>query len=144
MATRFIDKEFGVNSTTAIANDATGRLKVRNLPDAAGIAYDKVDNTLKLNANGTIVAIATAAIGGSRVVGGTGTLDGTNPTTIATGLTTVTAFTATLIDDTGLGAGTAFLSHDTPVAGDVDVYAWVAAGTASTGTETFSWIAVGT
>lgn len=54
MATKYIDKEFGANSTTAIANDATGRAKVQNLPDAAGIAYDKIDNVLKYNANGTI------------------------------------------------------------------------------------------
>lgn len=58
MAIRFIDKDFGANSTTAIANDATGTAKVRNLPDAAGIVYDKVDNTLKYNANGTIRQLA--------------------------------------------------------------------------------------
>lgn len=146
MAIRYIDKEFGANSTTAIANDSTGTAKIKNQPDAAGIAYDKVDNTLKLNQNGAIVPILTGVSlsSGLKVAGGTGTLDGTNPTTIATGLTTVVAFCATLIDSAGLGAGTAFLSHDTPVAGAVDVYAWVAAGTASTGTETFSWIAIGT
>ena len=54
MATRFIDKEFGVDSSTAIADDATGRLKVRNLPDAAGFVFDKVDGFLKYNDNGTI------------------------------------------------------------------------------------------
>ena len=54
MATRFLDKEFGANSSTAIADDATGRLKVQNLPDAAGIAYDKVDGFIKYNDAGTI------------------------------------------------------------------------------------------
>lgn len=57
MATRFIDKEYGANSTTAIANDATGTAKVRNLPDAAGFVYDIVDNTLKFNKNGNIVNV---------------------------------------------------------------------------------------
>lgn len=54
MATRFLDKEFGASTTTAIADDATGRLKVRNLPDAAGIAFDSVDGFIKYNDGGTI------------------------------------------------------------------------------------------
>lgn len=54
MAIQFIDKDFGANASTAIANDATGTSKVRNLPDAAGIKYDKVDNVIKYNSNGTI------------------------------------------------------------------------------------------
>ena len=54
MASRFIDKEYGANSTTAIADDATGRLKVRNLPDAAGFVMDKVDGFIKYNDAGTI------------------------------------------------------------------------------------------
>lgn len=146
MAIRYIDKEFGANSTTAIANDTTGTAKVKNLPDAAGIVYDKVDNTLKVNQNGTIVPLLTGASlsSGLKVAGGTGTLDGSNPTAIDTGLTTVVAFVATIIDTDGVGAGTAFLTHGAPTAGSVPVYAWVVAGTASTGTETFSWIAIGT
>lgn len=146
MAIRYIDKEFGANSTTAIANDATGTAKIKNLPDSAGIAYDKVDNTLKLNQNGTIVPILTGAslTAGIKIAGGVGTLDGGNPTTVATGLTTVVAFVVTKVDSDGVGSGTAFLTHAAPSGGSVDVYAWVAAGTASTATETFSWIAVGT
>lgn len=57
MATRFIDKEYGTNSTTAIANDTTGTRKVRNLNDAIGIVYDSVDNTLKFNKNDAIVNV---------------------------------------------------------------------------------------
>lgn len=57
MATRFIDKEFGADSSTAIANDATGRAKVRNLVDAVGFVYDEVDNVFKFNKNGTIASI---------------------------------------------------------------------------------------
>lgn len=57
MASRFLDKEYGATLTTAIADDATGRSKVRNLPDAAGIAYDIVSNNIKYNANGTIVVL---------------------------------------------------------------------------------------
>jgi len=58
MATRFIDKEYGANTSTAITNDATGRNKVRDLPDAAGLVYDLVDNQLKFNAAGTIKVAA--------------------------------------------------------------------------------------
>lgn len=58
MATRFIDKEYGATVSTAIANDATGTAKVKNLPDAAGFVYDIVDNTFKFNAAGTIKTLA--------------------------------------------------------------------------------------
>lgn len=58
MASRFLDKEFGVDRSTAIANDTTGTRKVRNLPDAAGIVSDSVDFDIKYNRNGTIVALA--------------------------------------------------------------------------------------
>lgn len=54
MATRFIDKEHGVNTSTAIADDATGRRKVPNFPDAAGIVKDSVDGFLKYNDNDVI------------------------------------------------------------------------------------------
>jgi len=81
---------------------------------------------------------------GYKVARGATALDGSNPTTVATGLTTVVAFTATLVRNSALSSGTAFITHGTPSAGNVDVYGWVLAGTASTGTETFSWVAVGT
>lgn len=54
MATRYLDKEFGVNPQTAIADDATGRAKVQNLPNAAGHVYDQVDGFLKYNDAGNI------------------------------------------------------------------------------------------
>lgn len=82
--------------------------------------------------------------GGKRVASGSIALDGSNPTPVATGLTTVTSFVATLVRNTALSSGTAFVTHGTPSGGTVDLYAWVAAGTASTGTETVDWYAVGT
>lgn len=57
MATRFIDKEYGADTSTAIANNATGTTKVKDLPDCAGFVYDKVDNTFKFNKAGTIDAL---------------------------------------------------------------------------------------
>ncbi len=61
MATRFLDKECGANSTTAIADAATGLKKVRNLPDAAGIVYDSVDGFLKYNDAGNIRTLVNTA-----------------------------------------------------------------------------------
>lgn len=60
MAIRFIDKSSGATTTTAITNSSSDRQTVRNLPDAAGIAYDKVDNNLKVNGNDTIQFIGGA------------------------------------------------------------------------------------
>lgn len=58
MATRYIHKEYGANSTTAIADDATGRRKVQDLPNAVGFVYDLVDNNIKYNAEGAIRVLA--------------------------------------------------------------------------------------
>ncbi len=54
MATRFIDKETGATTTTAIANDTTGTRKVKDLPDCVGFVFDKVDHQFKYNDAGTI------------------------------------------------------------------------------------------
>lgn len=62
MAIKFIDKDTGATPTTAIANDATGRAKVRNLPDAAGITYDRIDNTLKYNGNDAVQFLGGATL----------------------------------------------------------------------------------
>ena len=60
MATRFIDKEYGTNSSTAIADDTTGTRKVQNLPDAAGLVYDSVDGFIKYNDAGNIRSVVNA------------------------------------------------------------------------------------
>lgn len=86
---------------------------------------------------------------GVKVTSGTGTLDGGNPTGIATGLATVTGFTATLKGTGAPGVGTSTLTADISGA-TVNVYAWKPTSVsnptliASTGTEEFYWIAVGT
>ena len=88
--------------------------------------------------------IPSAVGAGYKIARGSQALDASNPTTVATGLTTVVAFVVSLRRNTALTSGTAFVTSDTPVAGAVDVYGWIIAGTASTGTEVFDWIAVGT
>jgi hypothetical protein len=140
MATRYIQE---VADDTAFDNECP------TLPGVAGIAYQTDVNALSIkNQAGTKVEVPLSAIAGVaagyKIARGATALDGANPTTVATGLTTVVAFVATLVRNTALSAGTAFVTHATPVGGDVDVYGWVLAGTASAGTETFSWIAIGT
>jgi hypothetical protein len=85
---------------------------------------------------------------GFRVHCGTGTLDGSNPTSITHGLGTCLAFTATLVKTSAPGVGTSVLTANINGAA-VDVYAWKPTSNsdptlvASTGTEQFYWIAVG-
>lgn len=96
---------------------------------------------------GTKAVVAVSLIdtsGGCKIAYGTTAFDGSNPTSVATGLTTIVGFAATINDTDGVGSGTAFITYGTASGGTMPVYAWVVAGTASTGTETFSWIAIGT
>lgn len=85
---------------------------------------------------------------GYRVHCGIGTLDGSNPTPITHGLTTCLAFVATLIGNTAPGDNTSVLTAEISTT-VVNVYAWKNTGgsdptlVASTGTETFMWVAVG-
>jgi len=68
---------------------------------------------------------------------------------VATGLTTVVAFVATLKGTAAPGVGTSVLTYDISGA-TVNVYAWKPTSSsnptliASTGTESFGWIAIGT
>jgi hypothetical protein len=78
-------------------------------------------------------------------------LDGGNPTPVATGLATVIAFVAMLKGSAAPGVGTSVLTSDIAgAAGNVNVYAWKVTGAgdttliASTGTESFYWVAIGT
>lgn len=60
MATRFIDMEHGVDTSTAIADDATGTRKVPSLPNAKGIVIDSVDGFIKYNDGGNIRTVLNA------------------------------------------------------------------------------------
>lgn len=88
---------------------------------------------------------------GYKIARGITALDGANPTPVATGLTTVVAATLTLQKATAPGVGTCLVTIDNTdfATGQLDVYAWkpTASGDctliASTGTESFEWIAVG-
>jgi hypothetical protein len=96
------------------------------------------------------LATAPAAVAsGYMVARGETALDGSNPTPVVTGLSTVTGFSATLKGSGAPGVGTTTLTY-TASGGTVSVYAWKPTSNAdptliaSTGTETFGWTAIGT
>lgn len=86
---------------------------------------------------------------GYKLYRGETALDGSNPTPVATGLTTVVAASVSLSGTAAPGLGTSLLTYAISGA-TVNVYAWKVTSAidatliASTGTETFSLIAIGT
>lgn len=86
--------------------------------------------------------------GGFKMACGEGVLDGTNPTPVTTGLTTTIAAIAQLKGSAAPGDNTSVLTVVVGTA-DFDVYAWKNTSgsdptlVASTGTESFYWIAFG-
>ncbi len=97
-------------------------------------------------------AVATPAAGvaaGYMIARGETALDGSNPTPVATGLTSVVGFSATLKGSAAPGVGTSVLTAVISGA-TVNVYAWKPTSNsdptliASTGTESFYWTATGT
>ncbi len=76
-------------------------------------------------------------------------LDGSNPTSITTGLTLIKSAVVALKGTSAPGVGTSILTY-TYSEGTLSVYAWKVTSNsnptlvASTGTETFSWMVEGT
>lgn len=86
-----------------------------------------------------------SGIGLYKVARGVTALDGSNPTPAATGLTTIVAAVATIQRTSAVSSGTAFVTVDfTGSDGTLNLYGWVLAGSASSGTENINWIAIGT
>jgi len=107
------------------------------------LKIDGVDQTAAL-------ATAPAAVAaGYKIARGSTALDGSNPTPVTTGLTTIVSATVSLRGTSAPGVGTSVLTTGVS-SGTLNVYAWKVTGSgdctliASTGTETFDWIAVGT
>lgn len=97
-----------------------------------------------------VLAAAVAGVAaGYKVARGETALDGSNPTDIATGLTTIVAAAVALKGTSAPGLGTSVVTYATS-AGTLSVYAWKPTDAtdptliASTGTETVGWIAIGT
>ncbi len=114
------------------------------------------DSSNWLNIDGAINAVGllgvTGVAAGYKIARGTIALDGGNPTPVVTGLATVVAATLTLHDAGAPGLNTSLITNLTTnwATGALSVDAWKPTSNsdptlvASTGTETFSWIAVGT
>lgn len=98
---------------------------------------------------GDTLIFSLEAANGFRVHCGTGTLDGSNPTPITHGLASLIGFTTQLIGSSAPGDNTSVLTTEAASATVMNVYAWKNTSgsdptlVASTGTETFYWIAVG-
>ncbi|MGD9879019.1 MAG: hypothetical protein AB7E70_21020 [Hyphomicrobiaceae bacterium] len=85
-----------------------------------------------------------------KIKSGVGTLDGTNPTAVVTGLSSVVSIVAGLNGTAAPADATHVFSAVVGTGGTAHVYGWMpTSGTdptlvASTNTEAFAWIAVGT
>ena len=127
-------------SASKITNVVAGNRRV-------GRALETQDYSGGVAAGDTLLMTLEPAVG-YRVHCGVGTLDASNPTPITHGLGTCVAFTATLIGSSAPGDNTSVLTAEISST-VVNVYAWKNTGgtdptlVASTGTETFYWIAVG-
>lgn len=108
---------------------------------------------LKIAGTDVTAALATApaaVAAGYKIARGETALDGSNPTTIPTGLASVVSFVAMLKGSSAPGDNTSVLTANIGSGGDVDVYAWKNTSgndptlVASTGTESIYWIAIGT
>lgn len=170
------DNDIGTIECEAFTSDteAAVRLKsatgTRKMVAAAAVAAGaivyaaasgKIDDTVSAQrigialeaatADGDIIEVLTDYGAGTqyRVVGGTGTLDGSNPTPVTTGLTTVVAGCATF-------EGSAAPALDPTVltvaasSGTLNVYAWKVTGAGDTtliastnSARLFHWIAIG-
>lgn len=109
-----------------------------------------VDRVTALEPGGAQKGIIGVAAG-YKMARGSSVLGGANPTTIATGLTTVVAFMAILRATAAPGLNTSVLTwNPNATPGSADVYGWKPTDAthpaliASTGVDAFDWIAIGT
>lgn len=99
-----------------------------------------------------LALFAKGVAAGYKVARGVTALDGSNPTPVTTGLATVVAAVAMLEGTAAPGVGTSILTIASTnyATGALAVYAWKVTATgdctliASTGTENFEWVAIGT
>lgn len=142
--------------TNGVAGFATGALffnfKAATLATAtyinsgtqASATWNAISNYLGL----AVIGVAA----GYKLARGTTALDGSNPTPVTTGLATVVGASISLEGSAAPGVGTSVLTQAETnwATGALAVYAWKVTSSsdttliASTGTESFTWIAVGT
>jgi len=115
----------------AASGDALGSVSIEAVPEGLGV-----------NPIGGVAA-------GKKIAGGEVALDGSNPTPVATGLTTIAGVSLALKGTAAPGVGTSVLTYDTS-GGTLNIYAWKPTSNAdptliaSAGTETVGWTAYGT
>jgi len=137
-----IRKQVNDNFSSLSASTAGGTLTSAHIlvGNSSNVAADvAVSGDATLANTGALTVVS---MGGVKFAGGITALDGSNPTSITTGLTTVTGFAATVNATTGNAVIT--VTYGTISAGTVPVYGWLQDGTASTGTNNIAWIASGT
>lgn len=111
--------------------------------------YNDAETDISANLEASVATPVAGVAAGYKVARGETALDGSNPTSVAHGLTTCVSFVAVLKGTAAPGVGTSILTANINGA-NVDVYAWKVTGAgdttliASTGTESFYWVAVGT
>jgi|GEM_PF-2414409 len=138
-----LNANHGVTPGTALASgtvvlDASKKIDVLDITQLKVGGTDK-SNVIIGDAGGYKISRSAAPVA----------LDGSNPTSFAHGLTTCVAVFVQLVGSAAPGVSTSVL---TPVVNgaNIDVYAWKPTSNAnptliaSTGTETFNWIAIGT
>jgi hypothetical protein len=111
-----------------------------------------LDGTAMTASAATLNAAVAGVAAGYKIARGTATLDGSNPTTVATGLTTIVTAVASLKSATAPGDDPSWLSINYSGSdGNLDIYAWKNTGgtdptlVASTNNAaTVDWIAIGT
>jgi predicted RecA/RadA family phage recombinase len=139
---------------TSKFTNVPGILTARGVVAAAALTA-ATTGYVKLTGGGAVPEVASPISGvadGYKIArGGGAALDGGNPTPIATGLTTIVAAFVQLRGTAAPGDNTSVLTTDfTGSDGTLNVYAWKNTSgsdptlVASTGTETFDWIAIGT
>ncbi len=109
-----------------------------------------VDQVNNLTGNGTAGTAAVKGVGANyKLARGETALDGTNPTPVTTGLTTIVSCALTIKQTATPGLSTSVLTYDTS-SGTLNMYGWMVTSSsvttliASTYTPTVGWVCVGT
>lgn len=141
------------------ASDSTIAAKVQHLNNgdamvakSGGQVVIETGGTLSVGGVDVSTSVKNGVAGtssGTKVIGGEVALDGSNPTPVTTGLTTITGAVITLKESTAPGVGTSVFSYTTS-GGTLSIYAWKPTSNAdptliaSTGTETVGYVVTGT
>lgn len=139
------------NTNYYLTKTAAGNKRVGSAMVAVGSGAGETTGRVRIGGVASAVSVGGVGAGYRIARGGAAALDGSNPTPIATGLTTIVAAFAQLRGTSAPGDNTSVLTTDFSGSdGTLNVYAWKNTGgtdptlVASTGTETFDWIAIGT